>query len=321
MKPISFIIAVFSSLLLCCGCELVESFDKNAIPDAVTVSGDSRVAFTDVTLAATYEGRAGKNAEFGVFFGASVNEMTSYEKAEVTEEDIENRSFKVNVKGLQSGKKYFFRPVVKSDKGQVDGDLFVCRLFKEGPIDLGLPSGNKWDACNVGAEIPSDYGDYYAWAETETKTYYNWHYYRWADGDMYHILKYNMQPQIGKVDEKTVLEAEDDVAQALLRGGWRIPSIADYEELFAECTSEIISINGINGTVFISKKSMDEENFLFLPEPKYKFNNDLCNGTYYWTSELGTYSNTAFCASVKGELSSILAAPRYLGETVRAVCE
>ena len=39
-------------------------------------------------------------------------------------------------------------------------------------VDLGLPSGLKWATCNVGAENPEDYGNYYAWGETSTKSEY-----------------------------------------------------------------------------------------------------------------------------------------------------
>lgn len=40
-------------------------------------------------------------------------------------------------------------------------------------IDLGLPSGTKWACCNVGASNPEDYGNYYAWGETQPKSVYN----------------------------------------------------------------------------------------------------------------------------------------------------
>ena len=36
-------------------------------------------------------------------------------------------------------------------------------------VDLGLPSGTLWATCNVGAVNPTDYGDYFAWGETEPK--------------------------------------------------------------------------------------------------------------------------------------------------------
>lgn len=41
-------------------------------------------------------------------------------------------------------------------------------------VDLGLPSGTLWATMNVGAEKPEDYGDYFAWGETETKENYSW---------------------------------------------------------------------------------------------------------------------------------------------------
>ena len=46
-------------------------------------------------------------------------------------------------------------------------------------VDLGLPSGTLWATCNVGAENPEYYGDYFAWGETDPKDYYNWSTYKW----------------------------------------------------------------------------------------------------------------------------------------------
>ena len=37
-------------------------------------------------------------------------------------------------------------------------------------VDLGLSV--KWAMCNIGASSPSDYGDYFAWGETEPKDEY-----------------------------------------------------------------------------------------------------------------------------------------------------
>ena len=39
-------------------------------------------------------------------------------------------------------------------------------------VDLGLPSGLLWASHNVGAERPEDYGDYFAWGETQPKSIY-----------------------------------------------------------------------------------------------------------------------------------------------------
>ena len=36
-------------------------------------------------------------------------------------------------------------------------------------VDLGLPSGTLWATCNVGASTPEEFGNYFAWGETEPK--------------------------------------------------------------------------------------------------------------------------------------------------------
>ena len=41
-------------------------------------------------------------------------------------------------------------------------------------VDLGLPSGTLWATCNIGANSPEEYGDYFAWGETVPKAAYEW---------------------------------------------------------------------------------------------------------------------------------------------------
>ncbi len=48
-------------------------------------------------------------------------------------------------------------------------------------VDLGLPSGLKWASFNLGATKPEEYGDYYAWGETEPKELYDWSTYNWSN--------------------------------------------------------------------------------------------------------------------------------------------
>ena len=57
-------------------------------------------------------------------------------------------------------------------------------------IDLGLPSGTMWATCNVGAESPDQYGDYFAWGETTPKATYNWSTYKYCKGDYNMLTKY-----------------------------------------------------------------------------------------------------------------------------------
>ena len=47
-------------------------------------------------------------------------------------------------------------------------------------VDLGLSSGRKWAACNIGSCTHEGFGTFFAWAETEPKSTYCWHSYKYA---------------------------------------------------------------------------------------------------------------------------------------------
>lgn len=120
-------------------------------------------------------------------------------------------------------------------------------------VDLGLPSGTLWATCNVGATSPEDYGDYFAWGETEPKEVYNWENYKW--GTSSNLTKYNT------TDGKTILEPADDVVQVHLGGNWRIPTDAEWTELREQCTWTWASKNGVNGYTVIGPNG----NSIFIP--------------------------------------------------------
>ena len=101
-------------------------------------------------------------------------------------------------------------------------------------IDLGLPSGLKWATCNVGASNPATWGYYYAWGETETKSNYIWAKYKWGTSSS--LTKYNYASERGTVDNKMVLDPEDDVAHVKWGGNWRMPTKAEWQELIDNCT-------------------------------------------------------------------------------------
>ena len=114
-------------------------------------------------------------------------------------------------------------------------------------VDLGLPSGLKWATCNVGASKPEDYGGYYAWGETEEKSNYYWSTYKWCRGSDDNMTKYCGNSNYGKVDNKTVLDPEDDVAHIQWGGSWRMPTKAELDELGNNCTWTWTTQNGVNG--------------------------------------------------------------------------
>ena len=77
-------------------------------------------------------------------------------------------------------------------------------------VDLGLPSGIKWATCNVGASAPEEFGGYYAWGETDEKDEFS------TISAVCTILgqccRTAITPFVGTVDNKTVLDPQDDVA-------------------------------------------------------------------------------------------------------------
>ena len=76
-------------------------------------------------------------------------------------------------------------------------------------VDLGLPSGTLWATCNVGASKPEEYGDYFAWGETQPKSNYHWNTYKWCRGSYDTQTKYCTDTDsyyCGTVDNKTQLE-------------------------------------------------------------------------------------------------------------------
>ena len=121
-------------------------------------------------------------------------------------------------------------------------------------VDLGLPSGLKWAACNLGATSPEQPGDYYAWGETEPKERYDWDTYKYAEavtltnGSTAHrMAKYSVIRDAsleGFVnDGKTQLEPADDAATVKLGAPWRMPTEAEIEELVEGCTWTKETIN------------------------------------------------------------------------------
>ena len=144
-------------------------------------------------------------------------------------------------------------------------------------VDLGLPSGLKWATCNVGANNPEDYGNYYAWGETATKSEYT----------TYNSLTYELgiselQAQ-GIIDGNNNLTPQHDAARVNWGGDWRMPTKAEQQELINNCTWEWTTQNGVKGC----KVTGTNGNSIFLPVAGYRSGSSLhYDGEYgsYWSS-------------------------------------
>ena len=155
-------------------------------------------------------------------------------------------------------------------------------------VDLGLSV--KWATCNVGASNPEEYGDYFAWGETQPKDYYDWSTYKWCNGSYDTQTKYNTYSSYGTVDNKTTLELSDDAARAHWGGSWSMPTKAEQDELRNNCSWEWTTQNGVNGYTVTGPNG----NSIFLPAAGCRDDSSLNDaGSYgdYWS--LRSSSTTA----------------------------
>ena len=156
-------------------------------------------------------------------------------------------------------------------------------------VDLGLPSGTLWATCNVGASSPEEYGDYFAWGETEPKADYNWANYKWCNGSYNTLTKYCTNSSYGTVDSKTELDIEDDAAYVNWGENWRMPTLDQQTELQTKCTWTWTTQNGVNGRLVTGPNG----NTLFLPAAGYRTDSSLYYARsfgYYWSRTLESRS-------------------------------
>ncbi len=179
-------------------------------------------------------------------------------------------------------------------------------------VDLGLPSGTKWATCNVGATKPEEYGNYYAWGETETKSTYSWStYFDTTDGGST-FTKYT-------TDGKTVLELADDAARANWGGAWRMPTDDEWTELRENCTWTWTTLNGVNGFEVKGPNG----NSIFLPAAGgrgYGGSGGAGDRGLYWSSSLNTGSpDFAWYVNFDSANVDRYCYYRYFGRSVRPV--
>ena len=187
-------------------------------------------------------------------------------------------------------------------------------------VDLGLSV--KWATCNVGASKPEDYGDYYAWGETTTKSDYDWDTYKWCKGTYKTMTKYCMNSNYGTVDNRTTLTSSDDVATVKWGSKWRMPTKEEMKELDEDCTWTWTTQNGVRGM----KVKGPNGNSIFLSAAGYRYGTDLrYRGSYgyYWSATLRVdISDAAYNLYFDDGGSRWYGNwDRFIGHTVRPVTE
>ena len=154
-------------------------------------------------------------------------------------------------------------------------------------VDLGLSV--KWATCNIGADSTWYGGAHFEWGEVEPR--------QWGDSKENKYCAYSSDitkyctiakyGYNGLVDDKIILDAEDDAATINWGGRWRMPTKEEFDELCDNCTFELQTLNGKIGYKVIGKNG----NFIFLPMP------DIEEGEAMWV-RVGRYWSSSLYISL-----------------------
>ena len=169
-------------------------------------------------------------------------------------------------------------------------------------VDLGLSV--KWAACNVGASSPEDYGNYYAWGETETKTEYT----------------VANSKTFGKTMGDISGNPQYDAARASRGGTWRMPTKAEFDELRDKCKWEWTTQGGKKG----SRVTGPSGNSIFLPAAGWRSGSALYGadtGGNYWSSAPDSSTDDAYRLHFNSGRRGTYWFYRYNGFPVRPVSE
>ena len=235
---------------------------------------------------------------------------------------------------------------VTAKAGSIKAECAVTILPPKGAVDLGIEMTREdgttyklyWAECNLGAEKPEDYGDYYAWGETAPKSDYSWETYKWCNGASNKLTKYCLKANTdcwdgeGSPDGKTVLDPEDDAAHVQLGGKWRMPTMKEMDALLALKSNEDYTweeFGEVAGTR-ITRKSTGA--ILLLPAAGYRDNTSVLSAKLscqYWSSTgflggsyFGPYDASGLFIIKNSMIGSRTAYdPRNRGFSIRPVTE
>jgi hypothetical protein len=233
------------------------------------------------------------NLTYGICYGSKSDPTVSDLTVKPANVDLDNK-FNVELTYIPFGTVYYRAFLMIGSSAYYGETKSFRREMKVGyPVDLGLSV--KWASMNVGADVPTDAGCYFAWGETADKEGSSWSSYRHASGDMYFMTKYNTNKTFGAIDGKTVLERIDDAAYSWWGSDWRTPTVDEFRELYNNCDWVWTTQDGINGYLVESKVN---ENSIFLPAAGIYKQNELFDvGVYgaYWTSSLYSIRSHSAC--------------------------
>lgn len=183
-------------------------------------------------------------------------------------------TFASNIIDLEANTTYYVRAYAINEVGTSYGEEKSFTTIGHEWVDLGLSV--KWATCNVGANSPEEYGNYYAWGEIETKDEYL------ESNSLTYGLRMSELESLGYIDSEGNLTTSYDVATVNWGEGWRMPTYDEIEELHYYCDMTWTILNGIAGHYFTGPSGKS----IFLPAAGW-FESELNrvgSRGYYWSA-------------------------------------
>lgn len=180
----------------------------------------------------------------------------------------------------------------------------IGRSYGHDWVDIGLSV--KWATCNVGATSPEEYGDYFAWAEIYSKPTYSM-----ANSKTSEVYIEDISG-----------DYRYDAARVNWSGKWRMPTMAEIDELYSRCTWTYTTVNGCKGCKITGPNGKS----IFLPNAGFFYDSSLLaagESGYYWcsTSYDDSEMKDAYYFHFSNEKYSIRWGERRFGRSIRPVME
>lgn len=130
--------------------------------------------------------------------------------------------------------------------------IYVTEEQNKVAVDLGLSV--NWASCNVGANSPEEYGNYYGWGEpTGTDVY------EYTGTSVSELINRFPNRTYGTPPPFSIIDTQNDIAKHNWGDEWRMPTKAEAQELISKCKivyynsgdKKLVKVVGPNGKYII----------------------------------------------------------------------
>ena len=297
------------------------SFTTKEVVGITSTGEASEITRTSAVLSASVQTEGvdvRDNVYVGLAWSANKDAISAdgnFESRKTSVQHVEDGVFTVSLNDLSEGTTYYFASFTLLGGVYVFSSVkeFTTLRLETGAVDLGLSV--KWAGCNVGADSPEEYGDYFAWGETtEPKSSYS------SSNSVTYGLSLSELKSRGIIDANGNLTAAYDAATANWGGSWRMPTLNEMNELINECEWEWTSVNGVNGRLVTGPNG----NSIFLPAGGWRYDTSLYSAGslgFYWSATPYSDSSSAYLLCFYSDDFDWSDDGRSLGQAVRPVSE